>query len=462
MARSTSTARKGPARKAATATAKRPAAKAAGKGASKRSTGMATKRSTTKAVTKHATANATARRATTGPAARRVAVLVATRKGAWIFHGDAARRNWKADGPHFLGHIVNHLVLDPRAAPAGGKTLLAAAKTGHLGPTVFRSTDLGRTWKEAARPPAFDKAADGAGENAGEHAGENAGEMLGRVVDHTFWLVPGHASEPGVWYAGTSPQGLFRSDDDGVTWHGASYINSDPQYVEWMGAQQDGTPDGPKMHSILIDPRDKDHMYFAMSSGGVHETTDGGKTFKPLVAGLEVVEGFDPNTLTFHDPHCVRMSPSNPDRLWQQNHCGIYRLDRPGTTWERVGKAMPKKIGDVGFPMVVHPRNADVAWVFPMDGSSVWPRISIDGKPAVYGTKNGGKTWTRMAAGMPAEQGWWTVKRQAMCADAQDAVGLYFGTTSGEVWASRDEGAKWSCIARHLPEIYAVETAEVA
>ena len=416
MARSISTARKGPARKAGANTAV------------KRSTGKS--------------------------APKRVAILVATRKGAWIFHGDAARRSWKADGPHFLGHIVNHVVLDPR----DGKTLLAAAKTGHLGPTVFRSTDMGRTWKEAAKPPAFDKAADGAGENAGE----NAGERSGRVVDHTFWLVPGHASEPGVWYAGTSPQGLFRSDDDGVTWHGASYINSDPQYVEWMGAQQDGTPDGPKMHSILIDPRDKDHMYFAMSSGGVHETSDGGKSFKPLVAGLEVVEGFDPNTLTFHDPHCVRMSPSNPDRLWQQNHCGIYRLDRPGTTWERVGKAMPKKIGDVGFPMVVHPRNADVAWVFPMDGSTVWPRISIDGKPAVYGTKNGGKTWTRMAAGMPAEQGWWTVKRQAMCADAQDAVGLYFGTTSGEVWASRDEGAKWACIARHLPEIYAVETAELA
>ena len=386
------------------------------------------------------------KRSTARSAAKRVAVLVATRKGAWIFHGDPARRSWKASGPHFLGHIVNHLVLDPRGEPNERKTLLAAAKTGHLGPTVFRSTDMGRTWKEAAKPPAFEKAADGSG----------------RVVDHTFWLAPGHASEPGVWYAGTSPQGLFRSEDGGVTWQGASYINGDPQYIEWMGAQQEGTPDGPKMHSILIDPRDKDHMYFAMSSGGVHETTDGGKSFKPLVAGMEVVQGFDPTIFTFHDPHCVRMSPSNPDRLWQQNHCGIYRLDRPGTTWQRVGKNMPKTIGDVGFPMVVHPRNADVAWVFPMDGSDVWPRISIDGKPAVYGTKNGGKSWTRMAGGMPAEQGWWTVKRQAMCADAQDAVGLYFGTTSGEVWASRDEGAKWSCIARHLPEIYAVETAEIA
>jgi hypothetical protein len=115
------------------------------------------------------------------------AVLIATRKGAWIFRADGARNNWQADGPHFLGHIVHHLMLDPR----DGRTLLAAAKTGHLGPTVFRSTDFGRSWKEAARPPAFDKAADG----------------TGRAVDHTFWLTPGHASEPDVWYAGTSPQG---------------------------------------------------------------------------------------------------------------------------------------------------------------------------------------------------------------------------------------------------------------
>jgi len=145
--------------------------------------------------------------------APRVVVLVATRKGAWLFHGDAQRKTWRADGPHFLGHIVNHVVLDPR----DGRTLLAAAKTGHLGPTVFRSTNLGRTWKEAARPPAFAKAAEG---------------QTGRAVDHTFWLTPAHANQPGVWYAGTSPQGLFRSTDGGVSWEPFSPINDDPQYRE--------------------------------------------------------------------------------------------------------------------------------------------------------------------------------------------------------------------------------------
>jgi len=368
----------------------------------------------------------------------RVLVLVATRKGAWFYRGDGARRAWRVDGPHFLGHVLNHVVLDQRDR----RTLLAAAKTGHLGPTVFRSADLGRTWKEATRPPAFPK-----------------GD--GRAVDHTFWLTPGHASEPGSWYAGTSPQGLFRSDDGGATWEPFSSINDDPQYRKWMGSVQDGTPDGPKLHSILVDPRDPAHLYFAMSSGGVHESLDRGKTWAPLVAGMEVVEGFDAADLTFHDPHCVRLCPTNPDRLYQQNHCGIYRIDRPSNEWVRVGRSMPKRVGDVGFPMVVHPRDADTAWVLPMDGTTVWPRTSPGGKPSVYVTRNAGRTWQRLDAGLPARQAWWTVKRQAMTSDRGKPVGLYFGTTSGELWASRDEGRRWSCVARHLPEIYAVEAAEL-
>ena len=208
-------------------------------------------------------AMATTKKTAAAAAPRATTLLIATRKGLWTLAGDAARRTWKLAGPHFLGHIVHHAIADPR----DGRTMLAAARTGHLGPTVFRSTDRGRTWKEAAQPPAFKPGS-------------------GRTVDHTFWLTPGHATEPGVWYAGTSPQGLFRSADGGATWAGVDGFNEHPQRKAWCGGDQDGTPDGPKLHSILVDPRDPRHLYIGMSSGGVFESTDGGADWRPLNHGV--------------------------------------------------------------------------------------------------------------------------------------------------------------------------------
>ena len=174
------------------------------------------------------------------PAAGIPAVLVATRKGAFILKGDAQRKTWKTSGAMFLGHMVHHMVQDTRDP----SVMLMAARTGHLGPTIFRSTDAGKSWTEAAKPPAFHKAAEG---------------RTGRVVDHVFWLTPGHVSEPGVWLAGTSPHGLFRSEDGGKTWEGVDGFNENPERPNWCGG--DPTPDGPKTHSINIDPRDKNHIY---------------------------------------------------------------------------------------------------------------------------------------------------------------------------------------------------------
>jgi hypothetical protein len=368
-------------------------------------------------------------------------LLVGTRKGAFIYEADAARRSWTVDGPHHLGATVHHLVLDPRDR----RTLLMAARTGHLGPTVFRSTDRGKSWVEAKRPPAFPKAPEG---------------TKGRAVDHTFWLTPSTAGEPGVWWAGTSPQGLFRSEDHGATWEPVSGFNDHPSYRDWTGGDQDGTPDGPKLHSVVVDPRDPKHVYISMSSGGTFESTDRGATWRPLNKGVAALFRPDPDPEYGHDPHCLVLCPSRPDRLYQQNHCGIYRLDRPGDRWTRIGEAMPEDVGDIGFPMVAHPRDPDTCWVFPMDGGSVWPRTSIGGKPAAFRTRDAGATWERLDRGLPAEQAWWTVKRQAMTCDARDPVGVYFGTTSGEVWASTDEGSHWTNIVRHLPHIYSVVAAE--
>jgi len=368
------------------------------------------------------------------PATRRVRLLVATRKGLWTLDSDAARNAWKLAGPQFLGHIVHHAVLDPR----DGRTVLLAARTGHLGPTVFRSLDAGRTWKEATRPPAF-------------------AEGSKRVVDHTFWLTPGHPSEPGAWYAGTSPQGLFRSTDQGATWDGVRGFNEHPNRKAWCGGDQDGTPDGAKLHSILVDPRDPRHLYIGMSGGGVFESVDAGADWRPVNGGVRADFLPDPDPAYGHDPHCVRLAGGAPDRLYQQNHTGIYRLDRPDDRWQDIGTGMPKAVGAIGFPLVTHPRDPDTLWVLPMDGTSVWPRTAPGGRPAVYRSRDGGRVWKRQDKGLPRGQAWWTVKRQAMTVDARDPAGIYFGTTSGEVWGSRDEGRTFRCLARHLPHVYAVE-----
>lgn len=367
-------------------------------------------------------------------------LLVATRKGAFFLQADRTRDTFQVRGPQFLGHVIHHIMLDPRDR----HTMLMAASTGHLGPTVFRSDDFGETWHEAEHPPQFSKAA----------AGQRA-----RAVDHVFWLTPGHASEPGVWYAGTSPQGLFRSEDGGRRWEGVAGLNDHPMLDTWTGGEKDGTPDGPKLHSVLIDPRNRQRMYVGMSGGGFFVSDDQGAHWRPLNQGCRADFFPDPYPEYGQDPHRVALHPLRPDRLYQQNHCGIYRMDLPEETWTRIGENMPADIGDIGLPLALHPRDPDTAWVIPMDGSTVWPRVSPGGRPAVYATHDAGASWQRLDRGLPQEHAWFTVKRQSFSADPLTPVGLYFGTTSGGVWASTDEGANWRCLVRDLPEIYAVEAA---
>ena len=290
-----------------------------------------------------------------------------------------------------LGQIVSHFVIDPR----DGRTMLMAVKTGHLGPTILRSTDGGKTWAEAKAPPAFPRSSDPA---------------TARAVDHTFWLEPGHAGEPGVWWAGTSPPGLFVSEDGGMSWDSVAGFNEHPMYWKWAPPDA-GTPDGPLLNQIAIDPRDAAHMYLATSTGGVFESRDRAASWAPLNKGVEANFLPDPYPEYGQDAHFIAIHPKNPDRLYQQNHCGIYRLDRPSETWERIGKAMPPEIGDIGFTVVPHPRDADTAWVFPMDGTAVWPRTSPGGKPAVYVTRDAGPSWERQDRGFPREPG--LVHRQA-------------------------------------------------
>ena len=373
-----------------------------------------------------------------------ITLLIGTKKGLFFLESNESRSKWSLSDPHYLGHLAYHAVLDSR----DGRTLLLAAKAGHLGPTIFRSNDFGQSWSEAKRPPAFPKAPEG---------------KVGRVVDHVFWIEPSSGidadDESGVWYAGTSPPGLFRSDDAGETWMPVAGWNDHPMWGTWTEEGDDGTPDGSILHSILVDPRDRAHLYIGVSGGGIFESIDSGANWQPFNRDVEA--NFKPGTYPEfgQDPHCVRQHPLAPNVLWQQNHCGIYRVERPSDRWVRVGDNMPVEIGDIGFPIELHPRDPDTAWVFPMDGSDVWPRTTPDGRPSVYRTRDAGQSWQRFDAGLPVEKAWLTVLRQAMTVDHADPVGVYFGTTTGQVWASADEGESWTRIAEHLPHVYSVELA---
>jgi len=381
-----------------------------------------------------------------------LALLIGTVKGGFVLEAGRARASWKPSGPFHLGSKVHDFRCDPR----DGRTWLLSSTGGHLGPTIYRSTSRGQRWTEATRPPRFGTLAKG-------RTPERRSGSRGFAVKSAFFLAPGGVRERGVWYCGTSPSGLFRSEDGGRTWSGVAGFNDGVHWWDWTRGGAAGSPDGALLHSILVDPRDAEHLYLSMSSGGTFESFDAGRHWKPLNRG--VLADFQPEKYpeTGQDPHCVIQHPADPERLYQQNHCGIYRLDRARTdVWERIGERMPRAVGDIGFPVVPHPRDADTVWVFPMDGTRLWPRVSPGGIPAVFRTRDGGRHWQRQARGLPRTGAWWTVLRQAMDSDLERSVGVYFGTTSGEVWASQDEGVRWKRIAEHLPRIQSLRVAYLA
>ncbi len=369
-------------------------------------------------------------------------LLVGTRKGAWTISTDSERSKWQIEGPMHLGAVVSHYVADPRIP---GVQMMSVG-SGHLGPSVFVSKDFGSSWSEATTPPAFSVEPNG----------------VERSVDHVFWLTPGHVSEPDTWYAGTSPQGLFKSVDGGDTWQEVLGFNHHPDFFEWRGGDKDGTPDGPKLHSVIVDHSDKEHLLLGMSGGGIFESFDAGATWSALNSGV-AMDFYPPkedgSEYEFgHDPHCLIMHPQDANRLYHQNHCGLYALDRStGKRWTRIGDNMPKEVGDIGFPIVAHPRDPNTIWVFPMDGSGQWPRTSPAGRPAVYCSRDGGASFIRQAKGFPEQQAWWTVKRQSMAVDGMDSLGVYLGTSNGQLWGSVDAGENWQPIAMDLPQIFSIE-----
>ncbi len=354
-------------------------------------------------------------------------LLVGTNKGAFVFTSNDGRRTWKlSSGPLFKGNAIYHITYDKRNG-----MLLASVDSYQWGPSVARSFDLGKTWKFSETPPKYPKDSDWS---------------LKRV----WHIEPGLEDKPDVIYAGVEPAGLFRSDDKGETWHHNEALLAQETRPKW----QPGFG-GLCMHTVLIDPRDDRKIHVAISAVGTLFSGDGGDTWK--FQNKNVLADFQPEKYPEYGQcvHKLALHPSNPDRIYHQNHCGVYRSDDAGENWIDIRNNLPARFG---FPIAVDANDPKRVYVAPEESDQY--RLSIDGHFAVWASDNAGKEWFALDAGLP-KTSYFTILRDAMRTDMEDPCGVYVGTTTGQLFASRNQGNKWTKITDGLPSILSVSASDV-
>jgi photosystem II stability/assembly factor-like uncharacterized protein len=350
-----------------------------------------------------------------------VAVLVGTRKGLFLLKGDEARRDWKLEGPLLTGLSVYHAIRDPLDGA------LYACTNFFGGGTVHRSDDGGETWDRS----------EGLGL-------PEEGELS---LNATWHVEPGSNGE--LWLGG-DPGVLFRSDDRGETWKVNEALLSHETRERWSPGAG-----GMCLHSINVDPDDPGKLVIGISAAGVFRTDDGGASWEPVNKGTAADFLPDPYPDVGQCVHKVLVHPANRDRVWQQSHCGVYRSDDRGTSWERLdGNGLPS---DFGFALMLDPRDPDAAYVIPEE--SAMNRVATGGRLGVYQTRDAGASWDLLTNGLP-DRAWTGVLREASAWDGLEPNGLYFGTQTGSVLTSPDAGESWHEAARWLPPILSVETAE--
>ncbi len=353
-------------------------------------------------------------------------LLVGTRKGLWIGTSDEGREEWRFTGPHFDMEEVYSCLVDTRADQP---RLYAGASSSWLGPRVRRSDDLGATWTEGdIRFP----------------------EGSGASVERVWQLVPGH--EPDSLWAGTEPGAVWRSSDGGSSFALEQKLWDHPDRLEW-GAGFGGQA----FHTILPHPQDPDSVTVAISTGGVYQTADGGDSWEPRNQGIRAE--FLPEGQQYPPfgqcVHKVARHPSRPERMFLQNHGGVYRSDDHGGSWTYIADGLP---ADFGFPIVVHPHEPDTVFVFPLNGGD--RRYPPHGRARLWRSRDAGETWSELGKGLPDEF-WVGVMRDAICADDHDAAGLYVGARNGAVWGSVDSGDNWRQVVANLPDVMVVRAAAV-
>ncbi len=379
---------------------------------------------------------------------QKVLVWVGTRKGGFIFESNTDRQTWSIRGPYFKGWTVMHMMLDPR-----DRRLHAAVAHDVYGAGTHYSDDLGHNWTQARVSPAF-TVASSAGRPVGtpaEARDPDQAQSKPETVIKVWNITPGRASEPRVLYAGVEPAALFVSTDAGETWSLNQGLYQHPTRPQWYPGAG-----GLCLHTILLDPLDPQRMYVAISSAGCFRTDDGGGTWQPR--NKNVRADFLPNRFPEFGQcvHKMDMHPNRRNVLYQQNHCGVYRSDNYGDEWIDIGEGkLPSRFG---FPVVVHPHDANTLYVVLEESQEV--HMSIEGQLAVWRSHDAGESWQRLSQGLP-QQAYVNVLREAMAFDSCAQAGVYMGTNTGQIFSSRDEGDTWEVMADYLPPIVSIETAVV-
>jgi len=352
-------------------------------------------------------------------------LLVSTRKGLLIL--ERKNNTWQVIRDAFEGIPVSLSFVDGRTG-----TWWAGLDHGHWGIKLHRSDDRGLNWIEVEAP----KYPDGAVIKEGQPAS----------LKYIWAFAHGSEKQPGRLYIGTEPGGLFYSDDDGASFDLVNGLWNHPsRESQWMG----GGRDNAGIHSIIVDPKDQNHIFVGISVAGVFETRDGGQSWIAKNRGLRADYLPDPDAEIGHDPHLLVAHPENIDILWQQNHCGIFRSTDGGSNWNDISD--PNGPAGFGFAIAIDERSEERAWVVP--GVSDEIRIAVDKALCVCRTDDGGKTWKAFRKGLPQSHCYDIVYRHALVAQGDD---LLFGTTTGNLFHSHDGGESWSPVSHHFPMVYAL------
>jgi len=387
----------------------------------------------------------------------KVRILAGTRKGAFILTSDGKREKWDVSGPHFAGWEMYHM----KGSPADPNRLYASQTSGWFGQIIQRSDDGGKTWHQpgtppgaAPTPPAVPKG------DSNKFAYDTSAETGKPLTTHQWydgtqhpwefkrvWHFEPSLTDPDTVYAGVEDAALFRSTDGGETW------------AELAGLRGHGT--GPKwqpgaggmcLHTIILDPKNRDRIFIAISAAGAFRTDDGGKTWKPINRGLRSQYIPDQDAEVGHCVHHVAMHPARPNVLFMQKHWDVMRSDDAGDNWREVSGNLPT---DFGFVIDVHAHEPETIYVVPIKSDS--EHYVHEGKLRVYRSKAGGNEWEALTKGLPQSNCYVNVLRDAMAVDSLDKCGIYFGTSGGQVYASADAGDTWAPIVRDLPAVLSVE-----